>query len=94
MKEQLIQKLGSSMKIVSQGGGLGILINPTIPFNFEKFKILAEEKNIKIYFAKDNSGGEWDAIRMGFGGLTQEEITPAIEIFSQVWHKCKINETF
>lgn len=86
MKEQLIKKLGSSMKIVSQGGGLGILINPTVPFDFEKLKNLAVLAKIKIYFAKDNSGGEWDAVRMGFGGLKEDEIVHAIETFSEIWH--------
>ena len=90
MKKNLLEQLGDTMKIESQGGGLAILINPTIDFDFEKIKTLAIQKNIKIYFAKNNSGGDWDAIRMGFGGLKYEEIVPAIEIFSNIWHRSKV----
>jgi len=90
MRDLLIQNLGDSLKIETQGGGLAILINPNIAFDFEKLKLLAESTQIKIYFAKDNSGGNWDAIRMGFGGLKLEEIPIAIDMFSDIWHKCII----
>lgn len=88
MRDLLIDKLGSSLKIETQGGGLAILINPSVAFDFDKLKILAESSNMKIYFAKENSGGNWDAIRMGFGGLTFQEIPKAINIFSDIWHQC------
>ena len=55
-------------------------------FNWEKFKSLAEKKRIKIYLAKERSGGEFEAIRMGFGGFSEEEIVEAVEAFSEVWH--------
>ncbi len=87
MKDLLIEKLRCSLKIETKGGGLAILINPNVAFDLEKLKALAESSNIKIYFAKENSGGNWDAIRMGFGGLTFDEIPKAIDIFSDMWNK-------
>ena len=43
---------------------------------------------MKIYFAKEKSGGEWEAIRMGFGGFEEEGIKKAIEVFSKIWYSC------
>jgi len=90
MRDLLIEKLGDSLRIETQGGGLAILINPNVAFDFEQLKLLAESVQIKIYFAKDNSGGNWDALRMGFGGLQLKEIPKAIDLFSDIWHKCII----
>jgi GntR family transcriptional regulator/MocR family aminotransferase len=88
MKSLLIEKLGNTFKIETQGGGLAILINPTISFDFVNLKNLALAHNIKLHFAKNKSGGNWDAIRMGFGGLSLNEIPNAIDIFSYIWYKC------
>ena len=85
MKQALITHLGTSFEIVSEGAGLAILINPTVPFDWEKFKVLAEEARIKIYLAKERSGGEFEAMRMGFGGFSEEELKKAIDAFSEVW---------
>ncbi|MCF6245710.1 MAG: PLP-dependent aminotransferase family protein, partial [Sulfurovum sp.] len=78
---------GNTMRIVTQGGGLAILIHPTVPFDWEKFKILAEVASIKIYLAKERCGGEFEAVRMGFGGLSEDEIVDGVEVFSGVWEK-------
>ena len=86
MKERLKKELGSTMKILSQGGGLAILIHPTLPFDFEKFKILAEEESIKIYLAKERSGGDFEAVRMGFGCLSEEDIIQGVHLFSKIWN--------
>lgn len=91
MKSLLIKKLGNTMKIETQGAGLSILINPTVDINIEKLKSLAKKESIKIYFAKNACGGDWDAIRMGFGVFNENEIESALEIFSSIWHKSKIN---
>ena len=88
MKKLLVEKLGESMKIESQGGGLAILINPTVAFDWQLLKMLAEEHKIKLYFAKKESGDEWEAIRMGFGGLKEGEIEEAIDLFSKIWKQC------
>ena len=88
MRDLLKEKLGGSMEIVSQGGGLAILINPTVAFDFEKLKRLAEESSIKLYFAKERSRGDFEAIRMGFGGFSEDELVEAIEVFVGVWEKC------
>ncbi len=87
MKELLVKKLGDTMKIESQGGGLAILINPTVPFDFEKLRQLAKKAKLKIYFAQYNCGGDWDAVRMGFGGFMLDEIEGAVDLFSEVWNR-------
>jgi len=89
MKSLLVKKLGNTMKIETQGAGLSILINPTININIEKLKDLAKKERIKIYFAKSVCGGDWDAIRMGFGLSNETEIESAIDIFSSIWYQSK-----
>ncbi len=79
------------MKIESYGGGLSILINPTRNIDLDKLEELAQENRIKIYFAKNNCGGDWNAIRMGFGGLLENEIENAVKIFSKIWFESIIN---
>ncbi|WP_368031113.1 PLP-dependent aminotransferase family protein [Arcobacter sp. s6] len=88
MKKYLEINLGDTMMIVNQGGGLSIHINPTVPFDWDKLKVLAVKNKIKLHYAKEKSGGEWEALMMGFGGLKEEEIEPSINLFSQIWHKC------
>ncbi len=86
LKELLQKHLKSTFTIEAQGAGLAILINPRVEFDWEKFKKLSDEKNIKLYFAKERSGGDFEAIRMGFGGFLLEEITPAVKAFSEIWY--------
>lgn len=85
MRDLLKEKLGDTMEILSQGGGLAILIHPTVAFDWEKFKELAEKKKIKLYFAKERSGGDFEAIRMGFGGFSEKELKEAVEAFVRIW---------
>jgi len=86
MKDALLKYLGESCQIVSQGAGLSILIVPTCStFDWQKLQDLAEDKNIKIYLAKERSGGEFEAVRMGFGGFRLDQIDGAVEAFSKVW---------
>jgi len=87
LKEYLLKHLGNTMKIEAQGGGLAITINPTVPLDIKKLKKLAIEEKIKIYFASDSSGGDWEAIRMGFGGFMEDEIPEAVEVFAKIWKK-------
>jgi GntR family transcriptional regulator / MocR family aminotransferase len=83
MRDCLKKYIGDSMQIVVQGGGLSILIKPTIDFDFDELEKLAKKEQIKIYFTK----GDWKRIRMGFGGFKEEEIEKAIEAFSKIWKK-------
>ena len=89
MKALLEEKLGSSVKIEAQGAGLAILINPNVAMNLSKLKTLAKKQRIKLYFAKDVCGGDWDAIRMGFAVFNEEELEPALEMFSRIWHEAR-----
>ncbi|MDD5052854.1 MAG: PLP-dependent aminotransferase family protein [Sulfuricurvum sp.] len=85
MKQSLIKYLGDSIVIVSEGGGLSINIRPASDIDLSVLRQRAEEAGIKLYFAKDYSGGEWDAIRMGFGGFEMEEIESAVGAFAEVF---------
>jgi GntR family transcriptional regulator/MocR family aminotransferase len=86
MKDALIKHLGKSFNIVAEGAGLAILIVPTKKdFDWKKLHTLAEDANIKIYLAKERSGGDFEAVRMGFGGFKLEEIDEAVEVFAGVW---------
>ena len=86
MKDAIEKHLGDTCNIVAQGAGLAILIVPTSPhFYWGKLKSLAKENNIAIYLAKERSGGEFEAVRMGFGGFRLEEINKAVEAFSLCW---------
>jgi GntR family transcriptional regulator / MocR family aminotransferase len=93
LKTLLEEKLGNTMKIEAQGAGLAILINPTVPFDWEKFKALAEQKSMKIYFAKNVSGGSWDALRLGFGGFSEKELKEVIEILAEIWRKALLSSS-
>lgn len=92
MKQMLMKYLGDSIVIVSEGGGLSINIRPTIDIDYDLLHQYAEEAEIKLYAAKENSGGEWDALRMGFGGFEMEEIEPAVKAFAEIFliKRCKM----
>jgi len=85
LKEELLKRLGSSIKIQAQGGGLAIAINPIGNLNLLKLETLALEKGVKLYFASRTSGGDWEALRMGFGGFTLKEIPEAVKAFAEVY---------
>lgn len=85
MKAALQKYLGDKMEIVSEGGGLNINIRPKTPMDLARLEERAKAVGIKLYFAKAYCGGEWDAIRMGFGGFEVEEIEEAVQAFAAVW---------
>ena len=86
-KKLLLEKLGENFRIDSQGVGLSILINSN-KINFEKLKVLAKEQKLKLYFVDDVSKGEYNALRMGFGGIKEKDLPEAIEMFSRLWLLC------
>lgn len=88
LKIYLIEKLGNTIKIESEGGGLAIFINPTVKFDWNLLNELAKRNKIKLYFAKEHSGGEWQAIQIGFGGLKEHDIEDAISLFAEIWWQC------
>mgnify|MGYP003624119436 CR=1 FL=1 len=88
MKKVLEEKLGSTMKIVNQGGGLAIHISPKVSFDWDKLEEVSRNNRIKLHYAKERSGGEWQALMMGFGGFKEEEIEEAVSAFSKIWHEC------
>lgn len=87
LKEYLILYLKDTFKIEKQGGGLSIDINPTVPFDMNVLKKLAQKERIKLYFASDISNGEWQAIRLGFGNFEIEDIEEAVKSFSYIWYQ-------
>lgn len=86
LKKLIHEKLGDTVRIESQGAGLAININPTGKMNYEKLKNLAEQEKIKLYFVQEECEGDWSAIRMGFGGMCEQEIKEAMEVFCQIWY--------
>jgi GntR family transcriptional regulator/MocR family aminotransferase len=88
MKHAIQKYLGSTAKIVVEGGGLAILIqSDKKAFDYQKLQRLSEKAQIKIYLAKERSGGDFEAVRMGFGGFALEEIEEAVEAFAKVWER-------
>ncbi len=86
MRDALIRYLGTTGRIVAEGAGLAILIQPTVPdFDWTRLKTLASKNRIAIYLAKERSGGEFEAVRMGFGGFRLEEIEEAVAGFAECW---------
>ncbi len=86
MRDALIRYLGATGRIVAEGAGLAILIQPTVPeFDWQRLKALASRNRIAIYLAKERSGGEFEAVRMGFGGFRLEEIDEAVAAFAECW---------
>ena len=86
MRDALIRYLGDTCRIVAEGAGLAILIQPRAPeFDWLRLKELADEKRIAIYLAQERSGGAFEAVRMGFGGFRLEEIDEAVAAFAECW---------
>ena len=88
MKEAVLKHIPHSCKIIAEGAGLSLLIVPAHScFDWQKLKSLAEQNSIAIYLAKERSGTEFEALRMGFGGFQLEEIDEAVKLFSTLWRQ-------
>lgn len=85
MKEILKSMLENMIEIISEGGGLAILIRPTIDIHLAKLRQNALKQGVKLYLASDYYGEDWEAIRMGFGGLSEQDIRDGIIAFKKVW---------
>lgn len=92
MKEALKHTFGSMIEIISEGGGLAILIRPTQKIDMEKLKASALAQGMRLYCASDLYGETWEAIRMGFGGLQENQIRDAIQLLKTVWLEALIDE--
>ncbi|WP_263832660.1 PLP-dependent aminotransferase family protein [Sulfurospirillum oryzae] len=85
MREALKKALGNMIEIISEGGGLAIMIRPTISINLQKLRANALQEGVKLYLGSDDYGDAWEAIKMGFGGLQEEEIEDAILLLKKIW---------
>ncbi|QDF28787.1 MocR-like pyridoxine biosynthesis transcription factor PdxR [Halarcobacter anaerophilus] len=90
LKEALNSKIGKEIKILREGSGLNLLIEPLINIDFEKLKEKAIENQIKIYTR--DLGNNRQTLSMGFGGFKENDIKKAVEIFEKVWQKVKKKE--
>ena len=88
MKELLLDKLKDTVIIKSEGIGLSLVIDAKDKMDFSLLHSLALKEKIKIYFVHDVAIGTYDGIRMGFGGLKEEDFAKAIERFSKIWFLC------
>lgn len=73
MRDLLKEYLKETMEILVQGGGLSILIKPTVNLDLNKLKEEALKEKIKIYFTNNYEKENWWGIRMGFGGFEEDE---------------------
>lgn len=87
MKETLKNVFAETIEIISEGGGLAIIIRPTISINLQKLRENALKEGIKLYLGSDDYGEAWEALKMGFGGLQEEEIEEAIMLLQKIWLK-------
>lgn len=87
MKNELIKHLGSSMQIIAYGGGLSIIIKPTLSMDLRLLQLECEKVCLKIYVMQKSTQEGLDAVRMGFGGLHEDEISDAIKLFATAWFR-------
>lgn len=85
MRDKLKSTLGSMIEIISEGGGLAIIMRPTVEIDLQRLRNNAQQHGLKLYCASDLYGETWEAIRMGFGGLSEEEIGDALDHFQTIW---------
>ena len=77
------------MKIIKEGGGLNILMRPSIDIDLQCLREEAKKVSIKLYLASDFYGDAYEAIRMGFGGLELDEIYDSIVLLKKVFEKVR-----
>ena len=92
MREALKHTFGSMIEIISEGGGLAILIRPTQKIDLAKLRANALTHGMKLYCASDLYGETWEAIRMGFGGLQEDQIAASIQLLKTLWCEAFIDD--
>lgn len=85
MKESLLFYLEDKIKILREGSGLSIVIVPIVKINWDILEKEAANKKIKLYYIHSDSTATFQAICMGFGSFSEEEIPFSVEIFSKVF---------
>lgn len=87
MREALKNVFDDAIEIISEGGGLAIMVRPSISIDLQKLRINALNEGIKLYLGSDDYGEAWEALRMGFGGLQETEIKDAVMLLKKIWTK-------
>lgn len=87
MREALKSVFGDAIEIISEGGGLAIMVRPTISIDLHKLRVNALNEGIKLYLGSDDYGEAWEALKMGFGGLQETEIEDAVKQLKNIWIK-------
>ena len=87
MRDTLKNVFDDAIEIISEGGGLAIMVRPNISIDFQKLRINALNEGIKLYLGSDDYGEAWEALRMGFGGLQETEIKDAVMLLKKIWTK-------
>ncbi len=85
MLAALKRELGDRIEILTQGGGLAILVRPTDGCDLKHLRQDAAKRGIRLYLASDFYGEEWEALRMGFGGLDEEAIDDGVAEVAALW---------
>lgn len=92
MKETLKKSLGNMIEIISEGGGLCIIIRPKINIDLKKLRESAMQQGLKLYLGSDYYGDSWEALKMGFGGLDEDQIVKGIALLKTIWSESLANE--
>ncbi len=85
MLAALKRELGDRIEVLTQGGGLAILVRPTDGCDLKRLRRDAAAAGIRLYLASDFYGEEWEALRMGFGGLSEEAIDEGVAEVAALW---------
>jgi GntR family transcriptional regulator/MocR family aminotransferase len=89
MLSALQRELGAEIEILSSGGGLAIPVRPRIKIDLKRLRDMAAQRGMRLYLASDFYGEDWEALRMGFGGLSESEIDAAVSELAKLWRQLR-----
>ncbi|ADV46110.1 PLP-dependent aminotransferase family protein [Nitratifractor salsuginis] len=89
MLKALQRELGDEIEILSSGGGLAIPVRPRVAIDLVKLREVAATKGLRLYLASDFYGKDWEALRMGFGGLSEEQIDAGVAELAKLWRELR-----
>jgi GntR family transcriptional regulator/MocR family aminotransferase len=89
MLSALQRELGDEIEILSSGGGLAIPVRPRVKIDLKRLREAAAQKGMRLYLASDFYGEDWEALRMGFGGLSESQIDTAVAELAKLWRQLR-----
>ncbi|WP_321315305.1 PLP-dependent aminotransferase family protein [Halarcobacter sp.] len=89
LKTKITSLLKNDVEILRDGSGLNILIKPLVNIDLNRFQNECKKEYLKIYTRQLTQNEQ--VISMGFGGLKENQINEAMDIFKKIWDICKFN---